>query len=63
MPLVGGGLRRCTSHHSLFVLIGRRNGCLLVVELPFIKDKVCEILNDIMVYVFHEGLDGGFWNF
>jgi hypothetical protein len=62
MPLVGDGLKRCTSHHILFILIGRGNGCFLVVEFPFIEDKVCEILNSILVYVSHEGLDDGFWN-
>jgi hypothetical protein len=63
MPLVGGGLQRCTSHHILFVLIGRRNGCLLVVELPLLRTRYVRYLMTLWCMFFHESLDGGFWNF
>jgi hypothetical protein len=36
---------------------------LFIVESFFVQDKVCEVLNDILMYIFHEGFDDGFWGF
>ena len=36
---------------------------LFVFEFSFIKDKVCEIFNDVLVDIFHEGFDVVFWDF
>ena len=60
MSLVGGGLKRCRSQHRLIVLIGRRNGCLLIVEFSFIKDNVCEILMAFWCMFFTRVLIMGF---
>ena len=60
MSLVGGGLKKCRSQHRLIVSIGRRNGCLLIVEFSFIKDNVCEILMAFWCMFFSRVLIMGF---
>ena len=60
MPPLGGGLWRCTCYPSL---LRRGYKCLSIVEFSFVNDKVGEIVDGILVYMFHEGLNDGFWEF
>ena len=42
-------------------VLGRCNGGLFIMKFSFVYYKVCQVLNGILVYVFHESFDVGFW--
>ena len=37
--------------------------CLFVFQLSFVKNNVCEVFDDILVDILHEGFDGLFLDF
>jgi hypothetical protein len=49
-------------HFSPFVL-GRCDSSLFFFKFFFVKNKVGEVFNDVLVFIFHEGFDVGLWYF
>ena len=43
-------------------ILGRCDGSLFIVKFSFVKYKIGEIFNDILMYVFHENFDASLWN-
>jgi hypothetical protein len=36
---------------------------LFIIEFSFVENEICEVFNDIMVCIFHEGFYAIFWDF
>ena len=34
------------------------DGCLFIIEFSFVEDKVCDVFDGVLVYIFHEGFNG-----
>ena len=59
MPLVRWALRCINYSNSL----GWGDKCLFVFKFPFVWDKICEVFDDVLMDICHEGFDGWFWDF
>ena len=57
---MGGGLYWFV--YSPFCL-GRCDSSLFIFKFPFVEDKVSQIFNGILVYIFQECSNVGLWDF
>ena len=48
---------------SIPFYLGRCDSGLYIFKFPFVKDKVSQIFNGILVYIFHEGFNVELWDF
>ena len=44
-------------------LLGRCNSSLFMFKFSFVENEVGEVFNGVLVYIFHEAFDAGFWDF
>jgi hypothetical protein len=43
-------------------ILGGCDGVLFVIKFPFVQYQVCEVINGILVYAFHEAFYASLWD-